>query len=121
MKKKKNKKICRLLLFALIIIIVVILCCKFIFKKKNSVEETIIGKWTTDGVTVYQFNNDNIGVLIVPLSQYDFKYEIDEDSLLIDFISEKSEDSKYTYTLKDGELKLKGANGTFNFKRYIEK
>ena len=121
MKKKKKKSLNKLLLFVIFVVIVIAFCCSFSLMKKNNVKDTILGKWTTDEVTVYQFNKDNTGKLIVPLSEYEFTYKIEGDKLYIDFVNEKSEDSEYTYFLKDSKLNLKGKNGTFIFKRYVEK
>ena len=119
MKKNKYKKIINILTIILIILIVITLCISISIKKKNKndVKETIIGKWTTDEVTVYQFNKDNTGMLIVPLSEYKFTYKIKDNKLSIDFQNEKSEDSEYTYSLEKNKLILKGQNGTFTFKR----
>ena len=91
----------------------------YLIRDINNKEETnsIIGEWTTDGVTIYEFNKDNTGKLKVSLGEYDFDYIIKEDKISIDFINEKSEDSEYTYTLNKDKLVLKGKNGTFNFKR----
>lgn len=83
----------------------------------NSKKNPLIGTWTTDGVTKYKFNEDNTGALIVSLGEYKFKYTREKDELFIDFENEKSEDTKYTYTLKDNKLTLKSVNGTFNFKK----
>ena len=118
--KRKTKKSVKILLLIVLVIIVIAICCKFSFRGKESVKDTLIGKWTTDGNTVYQFDEDNTGALIVPLSNYEFSYKINGDKLSIDFKNEKSEDSTYTYSLKDGKLILKGKNGTFKFKRFKE-
>ena len=82
---------------------------------KKSDKDSIVGTWTTDGVTVYQFNKNNTGLLIVSLKEYEFTYKIKDDTLEIDFKNERSTDSKYTYTFEDNKLILKGDNGTFTF------
>ena len=119
--KRKTKKSVKIFLILVLFVIVVAICCKLTFKEKEVVKDSLIGKWTTDGNTIYQFDKDNIGSLIVPLSNYEFSYKIDGDKLFIDFKNEKSEDSTYTYSLEDNKLTLKGKIGTFIFKRVKEK
>lgn len=118
MKKRKLKKKNILVLLCLILIISIVLI--FLFLKKDKYINKIEGTWTTDNVTVYQFNDDNTGTLILPLKNYKFVYKIDEKSLFIDFENEKSEDSEYTYTFEDDKLILEGKNGKFTFSKYEE-
>ena len=121
MKKiKKKKKNIKLVFLLLIIFIISLIVFSIIFKKDNKYSDKIFGKWTTDEVTVYKFNDDNTGELILPLSKYKFNYEIKKDSLFIDFEDSKSEDINYTYTIKDNKLYLKGKNGEFKFKKMID-
>ena len=113
MKKIKIKNI--IIIFIVIIILIIAL---LIFKKIT--KNPLIGTWTTDGITVYQFKNKNTGSLIVPLSEYKFTYKIDGNKLYIDFENEKSNDSDYEYSFKDNKLILKGINktsGTYVFKK----
>ena len=120
MKKKKKSKIIKVLeiICLLLAITTIIVVCIFKPKTKTvSNDSSIIGIWTTDNVTIYEFEKNNTGVLKVPLSEYKFTYKIEKDKLYIDFENEKSEDSEYTYTLKDKKLILKGKKGTFTFKR----
>ena len=122
MKKIKKTKIKRFIL--LIISIIAILFLIFAIIKKPEEKEkskTIIGTWTTDGVTTYQFNKNNTGKLIVPLSEYEFTYKIEDDSLSIDFKNEKSIDSKYKFHFEKDNLILEGSNGKFIFKKVKEK
>ena len=120
MKKKVRKKLIRVLsLICLILVVVVIILGISVFKKNENINpiNKLVGEWTTDGVTVYKFNDDNTGVLILPLGEYKFDYEMDDSNLSIDFVDKKSNDSKYTYSFKDGKLILKGSNGEFVFKK----
>ena len=114
MREKRNRRLkTKKILILACIIIVVCVALIFIFNGKNK----FIGSWTTDGVTIYEFRKDNTGVLKVSLSDYDFKYEIKDDKLYIDFKNPKSEDSEYTYEFKDDKLILTGKYGVFTFKR----
>ena len=112
MKKRKLKKKFLIIvtsLFALVAIISLIM----ILKKPSAPK--IVGSWTTDGVTIYRFNKDNTGSLIVSLSEYEFTYKIDDNKIYIDFDNERSVDSTYEYTLEKDKLTLKGERGTFVF------
>jgi len=113
MKLKKNA------LIAVIIVIVLIIGLFLFFKLGN--KKTLIGTWTTDGVTVYKFEKNNKGALIVPLSTYDFTYKVDGNKLYIDFKNEKSTDSSYEYSFDGNNLVLKGiekTTGTYTFRRH---
>lgn len=113
MKKKK------IIISILMILLGVAILVYLINSKKNNTNEIdyIIGEWTTDGVTIYKFNEDTTGSLKVSLGEYDFDYKIEDNKLYIDFKNEKSEDSEYTYSISKDKLTLKGKNGEFEFKR----
>lgn len=111
MKKRKIKKKPIIILAIIIVLIVVSLVIIFRPNQNNK----LIGKWTTDNVTIYEFKKDYTGVLEVSLSKYEFTYEIKENTLYIDFKNPTSTDSEYTYSFKGDKLILKGKNGTFTF------
>ena len=111
MKKKFKKKL--ILTIIIVIVLIVIVIVKFTLNDSKR----IIGLWTTDGVTVYEFNKDNTGTLILPLSKYKFTYKIEKKKLYIDFENEKSEDSEYEYSFSKKKLILNGDNGTYIFSR----
>ena len=107
----------------IMIIIIVIIICIFVLgistqnRNKNKTDE-IIGTWTTDEVTVYEFDGKGNGKLILPSSQYNFTYTLNENIIHIDFESEKATDSDYIYSLDEGKLILNGTNttaGTYTF------
>ena len=80
-----------------LILIVLCLIIVLLLGKKDSPKKSIIGTWTTDGVTIYKFNKDKTGALVVPLHEYKFNYVLKDDTLSIDFENENSEDTTYTY------------------------
>ena len=122
MKKRKLKtKNILILLIILILIMLAIFMPSIIKKNTNNPKKTIIGTWTTDGVTKYRFDKNNKGALIVSLGEYEFTYKIEDDKLDIDFKNERAKDAKYTYTFEDDKLILEGENGKFTFERYNEK
>ena len=115
MKKRVIKKKVRIFIVMFLLLTIAVSSSLFLLSKTPKAK--IVGSWTTDGVTIYKFNRNNTGSLIVSLKEYDFKYKINKDTLEIDFKNEKSTDSKYTYTFKDKKLLLEGDNGSFTFIR----
>ena len=105
-KKTKGKNLI-IILFLLVIIIGI-----FIVIKNNNNKDNLEGSWTTDGVTIYEFNGKGNGVLKVPKEEYKFSYAVNSDKLYIDFVSIKAKDSDYEYTLQNDILTLKGIKGT---------
>ena len=115
----------------LIILIILIIGIIFLKPKKNSkqsnftteekkVVATLVGKWTTDGNTVYEFNEDGSGAMIVPVANLPFTYKFENNQLFIDFENEDSDDTYYTYEVTETKLTLKSINGTFEFNRTEE-
>lgn len=118
--KKKNK----LLGICMVIIVILSILVVFIVKHKQNVnkqnvqseniqeENTLIGLWTTDGVTVYEFIENGNGILKLPLNEYNFTYKIEGNKLFINFGSKETRDSNYEYLFEEGKLVLKGIKGT---------
>ena len=99
-------------MFIVILIILIILISHKVF---FSAKSKLVGTWTTDNVTIYKFNKNNTGKLIVSLSEYEFNYTLKNNVLYIDFNNDKSEDSEYNYSFEKNKLVLKNNNGTFIF------
>ncbi len=130
MKKTKNiKKI-----FILIVILSIILVfgiIKIKTKKNNnnvnkevlSIQDQLVGSWTADGVTIYEFNKDNNGKLKLPLTDYYFTYKLEDNNIYIDFENEKSTDSEYEIAFENDRLIFKGINqtiGTYTFSHFSQ-
>ena len=107
----------KIIIMIILIVISLVTLIALIFGLKKSPKGNLIGTWTTDGVTIYEFNKNNTGKLIVSVGEYAFSYKIKDDTLEIDFENEKSTDSKYTYSFDNEKLILEGDNGTFTFVR----
>ena len=107
----------KIIIMIILIVIALVILIALILNLKHLSKRNLIGTWTTDGVTIYVFNKNNTGKLIVSVGEFPFTYEIKDDTLEIDFENEKSTDSKYTYQFDDGKLILSGDNGTFTFIR----
>ena len=106
-RKFKLKKIAIILCFFVIIMLII----KVVFSDKAK----LVGTWTSDNITIYEFYKNNTGKLIVSLNEYDFNYKLKDKYLYIDFENEKSEDSKYSYLFKKKKLILMNEKGTFTF------
>ena len=113
-----------LLVLCMIITVILFVFVVFIVKFKENVnkqniqnetiqeEKALIGTWTTDGVTVYEFKEKGYGVLKLPLSEYKFSYKTEGDKLFINFDSKETRDSNYEYFFQGENLILKGIKGT---------
>ena len=117
MKKKKVFLNVRNVVILICIIITIILIVIVAIPKATNVKikNKIIGTWTTDGNTIYEFKKNNTGILILPLTKYTFTYKIKDNTLYIDFENENSTDSEYTYKIENNKLILDGTKGIFTF------
>ena len=73
--------------------------------------ELLIGTWNYDDVTIYTFDGEGCGALVLPLGNYEFTYVVAEGNLSLDFDDESAMDRSYMYTVSDGELILTGSDG----------
>ena len=108
-KLKKNK----ILLIVLIAIVILSILISFKLINKNS--NPLVGKWTTEKGTIYQFNKDYTGKLILSIGEYEYKYEIKDNKVFVDFVSEKSTDTEFSYKFEEDKLILENKNGIFTF------
>lgn len=114
-KKKKIKKSGKLIIaFGLVTIVFIILILLLIFRGNKY---SIVGKWTTERGTIYQFNNDNSGVMSIPIADYPFTYKINDNKIFIDFENENSVDTEFEFSFDGDKLLLTSKNGTFTFTR----
>lgn len=72
----------------------------------------LVGKWNVDSVTAYRFDENGTGALILPSSEYAFRYTVKDDILFIDFENENVKDSEYIFERSDDVLILNGGNNT---------
>lgn len=71
------------------------------------------GTWSLDGTTVYRFEEDGKGAMILPNKTYAFDYFVNEEekTISIDYESEKAEDATYSYRVSEDKLVLTGTVG----------
>lgn len=117
--KKMNKR--KISFFIVIIIIIIIFLVKINPKEKEKIDvNPIIGSWESSGGTIYKFEENNNGTMVVPLADYKFIYEIKDTELSIDYNDENSNDVVYEYNIDNNNLILKGKKGTFVLKKVNE-
>lgn len=121
--KRKTEKKCkqrRMIVITAILIVVLSLAVFLIVKSCNKADE-IKGTGDFDGVTVYQFDGKGNGLLNLPSNRYEFKYEINENEVSIDFKNDNANDVAYTFSLEKDKLILiyneDKATATYEMKR----
>lgn len=72
---------------------------------------TLEGRWDLDGTTVYEFNDDGTGALVLLNAEYEFSYEIKDDVLTIDFLDDYALDARYTFTIEKNIMFWTGGPG----------
>lgn len=72
---------------------------------------SIKGRWDLDGTTVYRFDGDGKGALVLMYAEYEFNYTIEGDQLYIDFIDEGALDASYTFMVERRMLFMTGGPG----------
>ena len=72
---------------------------------------SIKGRWDLDGTTVYRFDSDGKGALVLMYAEYEFNYTIEGDQLYIDFIDEGALDASYTFHVEKRMLFMTGGPG----------
>lgn len=79
--------------------------------------DVLKGTWDMDGTTVYQFEGNGKGAMILPSNTYTFKYTINEEekTVSIDFEDEKANDYTYNYEVTKDKLILSGSEGKESF------
>lgn len=111
LRKRIRTGIIALLVLAVLIIGIVLIC------KSCSADKSIVGTWDYDTVTVYRFDKNGKGALELPNGSYEFSYNIDEDKLIIDFISESASDSTYTFYINNDALTLISDGNSYILKK----
>lgn len=68
--------------------------------------DPLCGKWDLDGTTVYVFDGNGGGTLELPENKYEFRYEINGETVSIDFADDKIQDISYEFAVNSNELTL---------------
>ena len=89
-----------------IFVLTLIILCIVLFFRSCSTDKRIVGTWDYDTVTVYRFDKNGEGALLLPNESHVFSYSIEEDQLVIDFENENVADHTYTFSINGSELTL---------------
>lgn len=120
-KNKKDEKNSTIKKTILIVLLLTIFGILFIFRDSiNFTNDELKGIWTTDEVTIYEFDGKGKGTMRLPNSEYNFSYIIHKNQIYIDFDNDKAKDSDYEFSFENDKLILKGiktTTGTYTFKR----
>lgn len=116
-KKRKLKKQGILIICGIVVLLIILFVVLFLNRKSQIYQKNIIGSWTIDNVTIYEFNKNNKGKLKVSLDEYLFTYQIKSDEIVIDFDDDSIQNSEYTFDIIKNKLILSGINGKFEFSK----
>ena len=113
-KKRKTFKVRALVTLGIIALIICIaLIIYFVTYSREVKYETVLqgAFYYTDDVK-YEFDGKGNGALTDGSDNYEYKYDIDGDQIIMDFKSEAIQDSTYTFNLENDILTLVGGEGT---------
>ena len=111
--KLKRKTI---IIIAVVIAIIMLVSGYLLLSSKG--KNKIIGFWTIDGYTSYEFLENNKGNLVLPHKTMEFTYKIKDDKIFIDFKDEKAIDKSYEYNFNGKDLIIKDSNNNvFDLKK----
>lgn len=97
------------LIITILITIILIGGGIFAFTRINKTDK-LAGLWNVDGNTKYEFDGKGKGKIIVPNSEFEFTYKIEDNVVSIDFKSKDSTDTKYEFKISKDNLELKDLN-----------
>ena len=81
---------------------------------EEALDKAILGTWAADEYTALRFDDGGQGCMLLPESEYEFAYELDGDTLSIDFISSRANDASYTISISDESMILTLTYGTLS-------
>ena len=109
------RKLKLIMIIAIIIIIIVFVIAIFLIFKNINQKNIFLGTWESGGGTIYEFKENNEGIMKTSLSEYKFTYKIKDNILSIDFEIERAIDTDYEFTCEENKCNMKSNQGTFVF------
>lgn len=110
-KKRRQRRLLGISAAVLAIILLVVLII-VIARSCSTGTNVLSGTWALDGTTVYQFDGNGKGAMVLHAVSYDFTYTIDGNKLVIDYRNESVHDATYEFTVDGDTLTLVGGEGT---------
>ncbi len=114
-RKKRNRIIRRSILGASCVVLFIVMV--FCLTKRDDLK----GVWNFDNVTLYRFDGNGKGAMVLPTSEYSFLYEINDNKVFIDFEDENAQDYTYSFRIEKKKLFLSGGEGEDAFCYELEK
>lgn len=120
--KQKKKPFLWWIVAAAMVVLSLIVIPLF-FKEGVIGGDVLKGTWSLDGTTVYQFEGNGKGAMILPNKAYSFSYIVNEEEMTvsIDFEHKKAKDATYSYQVGDDKLVLSGVGGGGIMFEFIKK
>ena len=109
---RKKRNITRFVTVLSVITIILIVGIFLVIRGLRKSSTQLKGTWSYDEVTIYQFDGEGHGSLVLPLGTYGFSYTVENDLLKLDFIDESILDQSYNYSLTQDILIMTGQDGT---------
>ena len=88
---------------------------------EESMEEQLLGTWAVDDYTSLKFDEDGQGSMLLPESEYAFRYVLEDDKLTLHFASSRAKDVAYTVRIYDDSMQLTGGRETINQEMILER
>ena len=101
-----------------VVVTVLVLSMIMVLRSCGHRGDALMGTWDLDGTTVYQFDGNGEGAMILPGKSYAFRYSINEETgtVSIDFEDERATDYTYDYQVissKEHSLVMKTSGVLF--------
>ena len=110
-RRKRQRTVIASLLALLFVVIFIVLICKGCAGGKKDLS-VLQGTWYYDQYTEYEFDGKGNGCMCIDkTNHYEFLYDIDGDTLKVDYALDYVTDCEYTYTADGGKMTLVGGNG----------
>lgn len=90
-------------------------------KKEYLTMEDMEGLWSIDDITSYRFTKSGTGALVLPEHSYSFDYELEEDTLKVDFEKSNLRDSTFKVSIVDGVMNLQCLDEYFENEYELQK
>ena len=115
--KRKQRKQKIIAVNLAIIMVIIILISIFLIKTNgstndNEASDNIKGTWVYNQYVQYEFNGHGNGCMCLEDTHYEYTYEINKDTLSIDFDNEAVHDCVYKFTVEGDNLTIVGGEGT---------
>lgn len=113
-------KLKRKIIIIIVVVITIIILISGYLLLTNKKNNKLIGFWTIDGYTNYEFLKNNKGNLVLPHKKMKFTYKIKDNKICIDFKDEKTIDKCYEYNFEGKKLVIRDINNNvFNLQKKI--